>query len=250
MSRTTQGDAVPGRLEGVHALALFGDSLTTDHISPSGEIPVDSAAGRYLASVGIAPRDFNTYVGRRGNHEVMLRGTFANLRIRNLLVPGVEGGTTLLLPEGDVMPVHEASRVYRERGTPLVVLGGRDYGQGSSRDWAAKGTALLGVRAVIAESFERIHRANLVSMGVIPLCFGAGEGWRSLGLTGRERFTIEGLRDGVLEAQSIRISAESAGARIEFEVHADVQTAFERRLLLAGGMLPSVLDRLAREGAA
>ncbi len=250
VSRTTQGDALPARLDGARALAVFGDSLTTDHISPSGEIPVDSAAGRYLARLGIAPRDFNTYVGRRGNHEVMLRGTFANVRIRNLLVPGVEGGTTVLLPEDERMPVHEASRVYRERGTPLVVLGGRDYGQGSSRDWAAKGTALLGVRAVIAESFERIHRANLVSMGVIPLRFAAGEGWRSLGLTGRERFTVEGLRDGVLEARSIEVIAETPERRIVFDVSADVQTAFERRLLQAGGMLPSVLEHLAETGAA
>lgn len=246
VARTTQGDALPARIEGARALAVFGDSLTTDHISPSGEIPVDSAAGRYLASLGIAPKDFNTYVGRRGNHEVMLRGTFANLRIRNLLVPGVEGGTTRLLPEGATMPVHEASAAYGERGVPLLVLGGRDYGQGSSRDWAAKGTALLGVRAVIAESFERIHRANLVSMGVVPLCFAPGQGWRERGLTGRERFALEGLRAGVLDGSPIRVIAhpDDGTVPIAFDVTVDVQTAFERRLLEAGGMLPSVLERL------
>ncbi len=249
VARTATGDALPDRLDAARALALFGDSLTTDHISPSGEIPVDSAAGRYLASLGIAPRDFNTYVGRRGNHEVMLRGTFANVRIRNLLVPGVEGGMTRLLPGGEAMPVHEAADAYRARGTPLVVLAGRDYGQGSSRDWAAKGTALLGVRAVLAGSFERIHRANLVSMGVIPLCFARGEGWRSLDLTGEEAFTLEGLRDGVLHGASVRVTAQASSRSVTFEVTADVQTAFERRLLEAGGMLPAVLDHLTDPAA-
>ena len=244
VARVTAGAALPEQLDGARVLALFGDSLTTDHISPSGEIPADSAAGRYLASLGIAPKDFNTYVGRRGNHEVMLRGTFANVRIRNLLAPGTEGGVTRLLPEGTLVPVHEASRAYAERGTPLLVLGGRDYGQGSSRDWAAKGTALLGVRSVLAESFERIHRANLVSMGVIPLRFAAGQGWRALGLTGHEIFTLAGVRDGVLDGTAVTVTARERDRVVTFGVTADVHTAFERRLLVAGGMLPSVLDHL------
>ncbi|MCC7041434.1 MAG: aconitate hydratase AcnA [Burkholderiales bacterium] len=244
VTRAFAGDALPERLPGARVLAAFGDSLTTDHISPSGEIPADSAAGRYLVSLGIAPKNFNTYVGRRGNHEVMLRGTFANVRIRNLVAPGSEGGVTRLLPEGRLVPVHEAARAYRERGVPLVVLGGRDYGQGSSRDWAAKGTALLGVRAVIAESFERIHRANLISMGVVPLRFAAGQGWRALGLTGEETLAVEGLRSGVLDGAPIDVVATRDDTRISFTVTADVQTAFEQRLLAAGGMLPAVLDRL------
>ena len=250
VARVTRGEALPDRLDGARVLAAFGDSLTTDHISPSGEIPADSAAGRYLEGLRIAPRDFNTYVGRRGNHEVMLRGTFANLRIRNLLVPGVEGGVTRLEREGEVMPIHEASRTYAEQGTPLLVLGGRDYGQGSSRDWAAKGTALLGVRAVLAESFERIHRANLVSMGVVPLRFAPGQGWRALGLTGFETFTLSGVREGVLAGAPVTVVAHGGDRPVTFAVTADVQTAFERRLLEAGGMLPSVLAQLSPSAAA
>ncbi len=225
-------------------LAAFGDALTTDQISPSGEIPVDSAAGRYLAGLGIAPAEFNTYVGRRGNHEVMVRGTFANLRIRNLLVPGVEGGMTRKLPEDSVVSVHAAAQAYRAEGTPLLVLGGRDYGAGSSRDWAAKGTALLGVRAVLAESFERIHRANLVAMGVVPLRFSVDEGWRALGLTGSERYSLQGLRSAVLDGTPVTVTAERPGATLRFTVTADVQTAAERDILVDGGLLPSVMKNL------
>ena len=171
-------------------LARLGDSVTTDHISPAGAIKKDSPAGRYLQEHGVEPRDFNSYGSRRGNHEVMMRGTFANIRLRNLLAPGTEGGVTRHLPSGEQMSIYDAAMRYQREGVPLVVLGGKEYGSGSSRDWAAKGTSLLGVRAVLAESFERIHRSNLVGMGVLPLQFVEGQNAESLGLT-RQR----GLRD-------------------------------------------------------
>ena len=235
------GEPLPEKLDGARVLAVYGDSLTTDHISPSGEIPAGSAAGQYLESLGIASKQFNSYVGRRCNHEVMLRGTFANIRIRNLLVPGVEGGMTRHWPEGEVVPIHEAAERYRAQRTPLLVIGGRDYGAGSSRDWAAKGTALLGVRAVLAESFERIHRSNLISMGVIPLRFATSEGWQTLGLTGSERFILQGLRSAVLHGTPVTVRAQGEQGVIEFTMLADVLTDSERRLLQDGGMLPSVL---------
>ena len=166
-------------------LAVLGDSVTTDHISPAGSIPADSPAGRYLIAQGVKPSDFNSYGARRGNHEVMMRGTFANIRLRNQLAPGTEGGWTTYQPAGELMTIYEASMAYQAAGVPLLVLAGKEYGSGSSRDWAAKGTLLLGVRAVIAESFERIHRSNLVNMGVLPLQFEAGASAASLGLTGR-----------------------------------------------------------------
>ena len=174
-------------------LALLGDSVTTDHISPAGSIGPTTPAGRYLTEHGVARDDFNSYGARRGNHEVMMRGTFANVRLRNLLAPGTEGGVTLHLPDGDEMPIYDAAMHYAADGVPLVVLAGREYGTGSSRDWAAKGTALLGVRAVIAQSFERIHRSNLIGMGVLPLQFHKGDSAASLGLSGHERFSISGL---------------------------------------------------------
>ncbi|MEP7328095.1 MAG: aconitate hydratase AcnA [Betaproteobacteria bacterium] len=237
-------DALPERVVAARVLVAFGDSLTTDHISPSGEIPAASAAGEYLQSLGIAPKNFNSYVGRRCNHEVMLRGTFANVRIRNLLVPGIEGGMTRTFPGDVMMRVHEAARQYLAQGTPLLVLGGRDYGSGSSRDWAAKGTAMLGVRAVLAQSFERIHRANLVSMGVLPLRFATESGWRALGLSGTESFTLEGVRAGVLTGTPIAVTATGDAGSIHFVVTADVHTDDERRILLAGGMLPAVLQSI------
>ena len=172
-------------------LALLGDSVTTDHISPAGAIKSDSPAGRYLASRGVARRDFNSYGSRRGNHEVMIRGTFANIRLRNQLLDGVEGGYTRNFLTGEQESIFDASLAYRAAGVPLVVLGGKEYGSGSSRDWAAKGTALLGVRAVITESFERIHRSNLIGMGVVPLQFPAGESAASLGLDGTETFSVQ-----------------------------------------------------------
>ena len=239
-----RGDPLPEALTGARVLAVFGDSLTTDHISPSSEIPVASAAGRYLASLGIAPASFNTYVGRRCNHEVMARGTFANIRIRNLLVPDVEGGVTRKFPEGTTMSMFDAARAYGDEGTPLLVIGGRDYGAGSSRDWAAKGTALLGVRAVLAESYERIHRANLVSMGVVPLRFASGEGARVLGLTGTETFVLRGLRDAVFKGTPVVVEATGPTGVVKFTVSAEIQTDAERRILAEGGMLPSVLRNL------
>jgi aconitate hydratase len=238
------GEPLPDALEGARVLARFGDSLTTDHISPGGEIPISSAAGRYLLSLGIAQSNFNSYVGRRCNHEVMARGTFANLRIRNLLVPGVEGGVTRHFPDGTATTIHDAADAYRAAGVPLLVIGGRDYGAGSSRDWAAKGTALLGVRAVIAESYERIHRANLVSMGVVPLRFGAGESWTTLELTGEEEITVHGLRAGVLQGSPVSVEARSALGTIRFSVTADIQTNSERDILVRGGLLPAVAREL------
>ena len=182
-------------IKGARVLALLGDSITTDHISPAGDIAIDSPAGKYLIAHGIEKPDFNTYGTRRGNHEVMIRGTFANIRLRNRLVPGSEGGVTMHLPDGEVMSIYDASEKYIAEGTPLVVIAGAEYGTGSSRDWAAKGTILLGVKAVIAKSFERIHRSNLVMMGVLPLQFKEGEDAASLGLTGRETFDIVGISD-------------------------------------------------------
>src|SRR5206468_2579577 len=198
----------PPALADIHCakvLAILGDSVTTDHISPAGSIPVDSPAGKYLIAHGVKPHEFNSYGARRGNHEVMLRGTFGNIRLRNQLAPGTEGGWTLHLPDGqkstamrspEKMTIYDASVKYAEENTPLLVIAGKEYGSGSSRDWAAKGTRLLGVRAVVAESFERIHRSNLVNMGVLPLQFRAGANAASLGLTGRERYELTGIAQG------------------------------------------------------
>ena len=232
---------LPSRIAGARVLGLYGDSLTTDHISPSGEIPLDSQAGQYLIGLGVRQSAFNTYVGRRCNHEVMARATFANLRIKNLLTPGREGGWTRLLPEGDIVSVYEAASTYQSRGIPAIVLGGKDYGMGSSRDWAAKGSALLGVRAVIAESYERIHRSNLIGMGVVPLRFAAGEGWRQLGLDGAEEFTIEGLADAVDGMAPATVVARGARGSKTFPVSADVSTRSERTCLRSGGLMAEVL---------
>jgi aconitate hydratase len=223
-------------------LAAFGDSLTTDHISPSGEIPADTPAGMYLIDKGVAPRDFNTYVARRCNHHVMTRATFANIRIKNALTPGVEGGVTRHYPSGTLMPIVDAAMAYREAGEACVILGGKDYGMGSSRDWAAKGSALLGVRAVIAESFERIHRANLVGMGVLPLAFAPGQGWRQLGLTGAETLRLENVADGVLKGEPIDVIAEDGDRRVRFQAYAQVLTHAERKLMAEGGIPASVLN--------
>lgn len=234
------------RIEGARILGLFGDSLTTDHISPAGEIPVDSAAGRFLAEAGVAPRDFNAYTMRRGNHHVMARGTFANIRIRNELVPGGEGGVTLKLPEGERMSVFAAAQAYRAEATPLIVLAGKDYGMGSSRDWAAKGPALLGVRAVIADSFERIHRANLIALGIAPLVFRAGQSWRSLGLSGRERYSLSGLRAGIAVGAPIGVTAQGEDdAVVSFEVDAAILAPAESETLLQGGMFRAVWRQFA-----
>ena len=200
---------------GARELAIFGDSITTDHISPAGSIKVESPAGEFLISYQVRPSEFNTYGSRRGNHNVMMRGTFANIRIRNEMVPGVEGGMTKLMPDGTVMPIYDAAMEYKKRGVPLVIFGGKEYGTGSSRDWAAKGTLLLGVKAVIVESFERIHRSNLVGMGVLPLQFKEGTTRQSLKLTGDEVLDIVGVEAGLKPRMelTLRIRDPKGGAR-------------------------------------
>ncbi|MBK1842088.1 aconitate hydratase AcnA [Azospirillum sp. YIM B02556] len=241
LARERSRTGFPNRLHGVRVLGAYVDSLTTDHISPSGEIPPDGAAGRYLSQLGIAPADFNTYVGRRCNHEVMARGTFANLRIKNLLVPEREGGWTRLLPDGEIVPVHEAAASYRADGIPLMILGGRDYGMGSSRDWAAKGSALLGVRVVLAENFERIHRANLIGMGVLPLQFQPGEGWLQLGLDGTETFDLDGLAQAIEGTAPATITARHRRGTTIFQATAAMTTGTERDCLRQGGIFAAML---------
>jgi len=227
---------------------VLGDSITTDHISPAGAIRQDSPAGRYLIEHGVQPRDFNSYGSRRGNHEVMMRGTFANVRLRNQLAPGTEGGYTTYLPGDEVMTIYDAAMKYKEAGVPLLVLAGKEYGSGSSRDWAAKGTLLLGVRAVIAESFERIHRSNLVNMGVLPLQFRAGESVASLGLTGREVFDIEGAGASLKPRSTIEVVAKGEDGRtIRFTVHVRIDTPEELTAYRHGGILPYVLRMLAKK---
>jgi aconitate hydratase len=227
------------------ALALLGDSITTDHISPAGSIKKDSPAGKYLIEHGVDPHDFNSYGARRGNHEVMMRGTFANIRLRNLLAPGTEGGWTTYQPDGDVMTIYDAAMKYKDGGVPLVVFSGKEYGSGSSRDWAAKGTLLLGVRAVIAESFERIHRSNLVNMGVLPLQFESGVTAASLGLTGRERYDVTGISQGLRPGGSVAIRALGEdGHAIEFLTLARIDTPEELVAFRHGGILPYVLRQL------
>jgi aconitate hydratase len=225
---------------GARVLAVLGDSVTTDHISPAGSIKRDSPAGRYLIEQGVEPKDFNSYGSRRGNHEVMMRGTFANIRLRNQLAPGTEGGITVHLPEGELVPIYDAAMRYLEEGTPLVVLAGKEYGSGSSRDWAAKGTRLLGVRAVIAESFERIHRSNLVGMGVLPLQFAKGDSVRSLGLTGRELFSIAGLAGADPIPREVTVKADGR----EFSVVVRIDTPNEQRYFRHGGILQFVVRQL------
>ncbi|MEA2357080.1 MAG: aconitate hydratase [Solirubrobacteraceae bacterium] len=236
-------------IEGARVLAKLGDSVTTDHISPAGSIKEDSPAGRYLKEHGVEKRDFNSYGSRRGNHEVMVRGTFANIRLRNQLGGGrgplPEGGVTRKLPEGQEMSIYDAAMQYAQEGTPLVVLGGQEYGSGSSRDWAAKGTSLLGVRAVIAESFERIHRSNLVGMGVLPLQFADGDTAESLGLTGEEEFSITGLA-GPLNAGELPRTAQVRAGDVEFEARVRIDTPKEAEYFRHGGILPYVLRSLLR----
>ncbi len=230
---------------GARALAVLGDSVTTDHISPAGSIAADSPAGKYLIAHGVQPKDFNSYGARRGNHEVMMRGTFANIRLRNLMVPGVEGSYTVHLPDGERTTIYDAAMRYREEGVPLVVIAGKEYGSGSSRDWAAKGTQLLGVRAVIAESYERIHRSNLVGMGVLPLQFLPGQNREKLGLTGREVYAIEGLAKGLKRAQKLKVRAQVEDGKVmEFEALARVDTPEDVEYIRHGGILPFVLREL------
>ncbi len=239
----------PAAIRGARVLALLGDSVTTDHISPAGNIARNSPAAQYLMQQGVQPADFNQYGARRGNHEVMMRGTFANIRLRNLLVPGTEGGVTLHLPGGEQMSIFDAAMRYKAGNTPLIVIAGKEYGTGSSRDWAAKGPMLLGVRAVIAESFERIHRSNLIGMGVLPLQFREGENARSLGLTGHETFDLSGFEGE--QARVAQVVAHGAnGATSSFEVRVRIDTPKEREYFRHGGILQYVLRQLAGQSRA
>jgi aconitate hydratase len=231
-------------IAGARCLALLGDSITTDHISPAGSIPPSTPAGKWLIEHGVQRKDFNSYGARRGNHEVMMRGTFANIRLRNEMVPGTEGGWTAMERGSPAIFIYDAAMDYQKRGTPLVVVAGKEYGTGSSRDWAAKGTILLGVRAVIAESFERIHRSNLVGMGVLPLEFTNGETRLSLGLTGFESYEIVGLDKGLRPHQTLTVRAVANGAVKEFRAVCRIDTPEELRYYENGGILPYVLRQL------
>jgi aconitate hydratase len=240
--------AAPSDLREARALAVLGDSITTDHISPAGNIKANSPAGKYLIEHGVDPKDFNSYGARRGNHEVMMRGTFANTRIKNQMVPGIEGGVTAYLPGGEVMPIYDAAMKYQAAGVPLVVLAGKEYGSGSSRDWAAKGTMLLGVKAVIAESYERIHRSNLVNMGVLPLQFKAGENAGTIGLTGREVFSFAGAGAALKPRSEITVTARADdGATRTFTAMARIDTPEELVAFSHGGILPYVLRQLVKK---
>ena len=237
----------PGDIREACVLAVLGDSVTTDHISPAGSIARSSPAAKYLVEKGVDPADFNSYGARRGNHEVMVRGTFANTRLRNLLVPGVEGGVTRYLPEGAEMSIFDASLRYRADKTPLIVLAGKEYGSGSSRDWAAKGPMLLGVRAVIAESFERIHRSNLIGMGILPLEYRHGATRESLGLTGEEVYDIVGLTERIVPGSALAVHAQRGafgGKTVDFDVTVRIDTPDEAEYYRHGGILQYVLRQL------
>ena len=237
----------PADITGARVLALLGDSVTTDHISPAGAITPESPAGEYLVAHGVLPADFNSYGARRGNHEVMVRGTFANTRLRNQLAPGTEGGWTRTQPGGAQMTIYEAAVQYRAAGVPLLVIGGKEYGSGSSRDWAAKGTLLLGVKTVIVESFERIHRSNLVNMGVLPLQFADGENAGILGLTGTETFAVEGVATGLSPRGRLRVTATAAdGSSLAFTVTVRIDTPEEFTAYRHGGILPYVVRQLVK----
>ncbi len=236
-------------ITGARALAVLGDSITTDHISPAGSIKADSPAGKYLIANGVEPKEFNSYGARRGNHEVMMRGTFANVRLRNQLAPGTEGGWTTYLPGDEVMSIYDASMKYQDAGVPLVILAGKEYGSGSSRDWAAKGTMLLGVKAVVAESFERIHRSNLVNMGVLPLQFLPGESAGSHGLTGREVFALVGAGAALKPRGSVTVKATAEDGSVKsFTANVRIDTPEELVAYGHGGILPYVLRQLTRQG--
>jgi aconitate hydratase len=235
-------------LRDARALAVLGDSITTDHISPAGNIKANSPAGKYLIEHGVEPKDFNSYGARRGNHEVMMRGTFANTRIKNQMVPGIEGGVTVYLPGAEVMPIYDAAMKYKDAGVPLVVLAGKEYGSGSSRDWAAKGTMLLGVKAVIAESYERIHRSNLVNMGVLPLQFIPGENATTHGLSGREVFSLAGAGESLKPRSGVTVTARADdGSTTTFTVISRIDTPEELVAYSHGGILPYVLRQLVKK---
>ena len=240
--------SAPRDIVGARLLAVLGDSITTDHISPAGAIKKDSPAGKYLIEHGVQPPDFNSYGARRGNHEVMMRGTFANTRLRNQMAPGTEGGWTIYQPDGGVMTIYDAAMKYKSAGVPLVIVAGKEYGSGSSRDWAAKGTLLLGVKAVIAESFERIHRSNLVNMGVLPLQFQAGATAAGLGLTGKERLELTGIADGLRPGSLVTVRALVDDQKpIEFQAVARIDTPEELVAFRHGGILPYVVRQLVRK---
>ncbi|NHN32294.1 aconitate hydratase AcnA [Paenibacillus agricola] len=246
--RLGDGVADMADIRGAKVLALLSDSVTTDHISPAGNIKADSPAGKYLMEHGVKKEDFNSYGSRRGHHEVMMRGTFANIRIRNQVAPGTEGGVTTYLPTGEVESIYDASMKYQDQGTNLVVIAGKEYGTGSSRDWAAKGTFLLGVKAVIAESFERIHRSNLVGMGVLPLQFKPGHGWSTLGITGTETFDITGLDNNVQPGQDVTVTAtRQDGTNFTFEVAVRLDSTVDVDYYRNGGILQTVLRQMIAE---
>jgi aconitate hydratase len=240
----------PAPIRGIHgarALVVLGDSITTDHISPAGSIATDSPAGRYLIEQGVAPAEFNTYGARRGNHEVMMRGTFANIRLKNLMLPGTEGPRTVHCPDRQTLFIYDAAMRYRQEGVPLVVIAGKEYGSGSSRDWAAKGPFLLGVRAVIAESYERIHRSNLVGMGLLPLQFADGQNRETLGLTGFEAYDIDGVTHALKPRQRVQVRAtREDGTAIAFEAIVRIDAPVEIEYYRHGGILNMMLRHLLR----
>jgi aconitate hydratase len=243
--------APPSDITGARVLALLGDSITTDHISPAGSIPVKSPAGKYLLELSVPPQEFNSFGSRRGNHEVMMRGTFGNIRLRNLMVPGKEGPWTCHVPSGETMSIYDAAVRYQQDATPLIVIAGKEYGSGSSRDWAAKGSALLGIKAVIAQSYERIHRSNLVCMGVLPLQFNAGASAESLGLTGFETFSITGIGGGITPRQIAHVVAtRPEGARVEFETTVRIDAPAEVEYFRHDGILQMVLRQLLTRNSA
>ena len=232
-------------IKGARCLALLGDSVTTDHISPAGAIAKDGPAGKYLQEHNVEPREFNSYGSRRGNDRVMMRGTFANIRIRNQLAPGTEGGVTTHIPSGDQMSIYDAAVKYKSEDVPLIVLAGTEYGTGSSRDWAAKGTMLMNVKAVIAASYERIHRSNLVGMGVLPLEFSDGKSWSEVGLDGKETFDIPDLSDDLQPRSTVNVIAtKENGDKVEFKADVRIDTPVEMDYYRNGGILQTVLRNL------
>jgi aconitate hydratase len=243
----------PGALadiRGARLLAILGDSITTDHISPAGAIKKDGPAGQFLIEHGVSPAEFNSYGARRGNHEVMMRGTFANIRLKNEMVPGVEGGVTRLMPAGETMSIYDAAMRYKAAGTPLLVVAGKEYGTGSSRDWAAKGTLLLGIKAVLAESFERIHRSNLIGMGVLPLQFKEGMTRKTLGLTGEEVLDVIGLAAGIRPRMEVTVTlTRPDGSQESIPALCRIDTLDEVEYFRNGGILPFVLRNLRQQAA-
>ena len=239
----------PMDITGARVLVMLGDSITTDHISPAGAIPLTRPAGQFLVDKGVQQRDFNTFGARRGNHEVMMRGTFGNVRLRNALTPDKEGDWTVYYPENEETSIYEAGEKYQAADIPTIVIAGREYGAGSSRDWAAKGPILLGVKAAIAESYERIHRSNLIGMGVLPLQFKSGESAASLGLTGRETFDIVGITQGLKPGQDIQLKVvREDGSAFEFTALSRIDTQVEVDYYRNGGVLHTVLRRMLKEG--